>query len=199
MDAKDWFVTTTSAAGALLGAVNAYINSESQRQIERLKTQIVREGEVRRFASDIMQRYDNVVNTKSDRATQLSRLEGLVALAGLIQSKDPDSESLDTRGILAVIRTQADTYKNEIRELSRTATGTQADVLQEQYVRAASVSATATAALNKIEAADGKAPRRTAPGPTGPRRAAGAPGQGSRGYLLVLRQRRVGRCAFGSQ
>lgn len=148
---KDWFVPAASGAAALLGVLNVYMNNQSAQDIERLKTQIVRIGEERKFASEIMSRFDNVVvDAKSDRATRISRLEGLMALAGLMTRDGDEPGGLDTQGILAVIRAQADSYKGEIAELSKTATGVQADQLQAQYARVSSIGASATTALAKI-------------------------------------------------
>ncbi len=152
---KDWFVPAASGAAALLGVFNVFLNNRSAQDIERLKTQIVRIGEERKFASDIMTRFDNVVvDAKSDRATRISRLEGLMALAGLM-TREPDEEGgLNTQGILAVIKAQADGYKGEIAELSRTATGAQADQLQAQYARVDSIGNSAAAALGKLTKAE---------------------------------------------
>ena len=156
---KDWFVPVASGVAAILGVANVYLNNQSSQDIERLKTQIVRIGEERKFASDIMQRFDNVVvDAKSDRSTRISRLEGLMALAGLMTHDADEPGGLDTQGILAVIKAQADSYKGEIAELSKTATGAQADQLQAQYARVDSIGASATTALNKLAKADEAAP-----------------------------------------
>lgn|GEM_PF-2772145 len=152
---KDWFVPAASGAAALLGVLNVFLNNRSAQDIERLKTQIVRIGEERKFASDIMARFDNVVvDAKSDRATRISRLEGLMALAGLMTRDADETGGLNTQGILAVIKTQTETYKAEIAELSKTATGAQADQLQAQYARLDSIGASATSALTKLAKAE---------------------------------------------
>lgn len=152
---KEWFVPAASGIAAILGVANVYLNNQSSQDIERLKTQIVRIGEERKFASDIMQRFDNVVaDTNAKPTTRISRLEGLMALAGLMTHDADQPGGLDTQGILAVIKAQADEYKSEIAELSKTATGAQADQLQAQYARVSSISASATSALTKLARAE---------------------------------------------
>ncbi len=148
---KDWFVPAASGAAALLGVFNVYLNNISSGEIARLNARIVRIGEERKFASDIMERFDKVVvDAQSDRQTRLSRLGGLMALAGLMTHDKSDDSGLDTQGILAVIQSQADDYKREIAEASKTATGAEADKLQAQYAQASAIGNSATLALNKI-------------------------------------------------
>ena len=158
-DLKDWFVPAASGAAALLGVFNVYLNNRSSQDIERLKTQIVRIGEERKFASDIMTRFDQVVaDTNAKPTTRISRLEGLMALAGLMTHDADQPGGLDTQGILAVIKAQADSYKGDIAEASKTATGAEADQLQAQYARVSSISASATLALDKLAKADAPPP-----------------------------------------
>ncbi len=156
---KDWFVPAASGAAALLGVFNVYLNNQSSQDIERLKTQIVRIGEERKFASDIMTRFDQVVtDTNAKPTTRISRLEGLMALAGLMTHDADQPGGLDTQGILAVIKAQADSSKGDIAEATKTATGVEADQLQAQYARVSRISDSATIALDKLAKADTPAP-----------------------------------------
>lgn len=156
---KDWFVPVASGVAAILGVANVYLNNVASGEIARLNARIVRIGEERKFASDIMERFDKVVvDAQSDRQTRLSRLGGLMALAGLMTHDKNDDTGRDTQGILAVIQSQADDYKREIAEASKTATGAEADKLQAQYAQASAIGNSATLALNKISAPAKPAP-----------------------------------------
>ena len=149
---RDWFIAATSALAALIGGYNVYLNNLASEKIERLKTQIAIVSAQRQFAATIMERYDKVVTDTSERPVRVSRLEGLYALAKLLQSTSENDESgLDTAAILTVISAQAEATKGELEEAARTAEGSEADLLSAQYRRVSNVAAGADAALVKIE------------------------------------------------
>lgn len=151
-DFKDWFVPAASGAAALLGVYNVHLNNIATNDIAALNSRIVQVGEERRFASDIMQRFDSVVvDEKAGRAVRIARLSGLLALANLMKQKTGTTGGLDVEGILTVIQSQAANYEAEIAvDLTRTSTGAEADRLQAQFASVTSIGARATTALNRL-------------------------------------------------
>jgi hypothetical protein len=185
MDLKESFVPVASALAAILGIVNTWQNNTANHEIEKLKTQLIQRDYQRKFASEIMQRFDSVVTAKEqDRPTRISRLEGLQALAGLFDRSE-DAAALDTKGILAVIQGQARAYAQEIEIASRTATPEEAEVLSSQLVRVSAVENSASKALDKIETKEVAEARKTG-GST-----AAAPSQAAQAKRSVLDGMRV--------
>ena len=152
---KDWFVPVVSSAAALIGAFNIYLNNQASQEIAILNSRVVRVGEARKFASDIIQRYDNVViDDKKDLSVRIARLSGLLALTNLMTQNKEDQGGLDVKDILSVIGTQAASYKEEIAELSTSATGAKADQLSAQYDRLTKIGEKASTALKSIDRAE---------------------------------------------
>lgn len=170
MDFKEAFVPVISAVAALLGVVNVWQNNTANQEIETLKAQLIQRDYQRKFASEIMQRFDSVVTSNTqDLSIRISRLEGLNALAGLLD-RDKQVAGLDSTGILSVIESQAQAYKQEIEIASRSASPEQAEVLSTQFVRVAAVGESASKALEQIEA---KVPETAdKPAPVTPKRSA---------------------------
>lgn len=152
---KDWFVLVVSSAAALIGAFNIYLNNKAGQEIAILNSRVVRVGEARKFASDIIQRYDNVViDDKKYLSVRIARLSGLLALTNLMTQNKDDQGGLDVKDILSVIGTQAASYKEEIAELSTRATGAKADQLSAQYDRLTKIGEKASTALKSIDRAE---------------------------------------------
>ena len=118
---KTGFLGELSTATKVLGAIVALVSSYSAISVNRLNHQISQLTEERRFAAQIMERFDQVVSAK-DTATEVrtARLAGLVNLANLVSPDPPELR----KGILETITKQAAAYQNTLQTSLSTATTT---------------------------------------------------------------------------